>query len=181
MDNDILQEFLAESREMLSQAQADLLGLENDPENAEILGSIFRAFHTLKGGAGFLDAQNLVDWCHGLEDLLDKARHGEIPGTSQMVDVILRGTDIIESMLDVLAMGEYPDAGPAELMDMVRALANGTPGAVAKSAVEPAEAKEPQSASENSLWVSRRPTEQGTEGVYVEQRGAAPAGAAANG
>ena len=181
MDNDILQEFLAESREMLSQAQADLLGLENDPENAEILGSIFRAFHTLKGGAGFLDAQNLVDWCHGLEDLLDKARHGEIPVTSQMVDVILRGTDIIESMLDVLAMGEYPDAGPAELRNMVRALANGTPGAVAKSAVEPAEAKEPQSASENSLWVSRRPTEQGTEGVYVEQRGAAPAGAAATG
>ena len=177
MDDDILQEFLAESREMLSQAQADLLGLENDPGNAEILGSIFRAFHTLKGGAGFLDAQSLVDWCHGLEDLLDKARHGAIPVTSQMVDVILRGTDIIESMLDVMAMGEYPEPGPAELKAIVHALANGEGCVAAPSAKDAADTVEAQPTAENSLWVSRRSTQEGTEGVYVEQRGAAPASA----
>ncbi len=171
MDNDILQEFLAESREMLSQAQADLLGLENDPGNAEILGSIFRAFHTLKGGAGFLDAQSLVDWCHGLEDLLDKARHGEVPVTSRMVDVILRGTDVIGSMLDVMAMGEYPEPGPADLKAVIHALADGEEGEdAAPPAPEP-----PAGRPEDSLWVSRRPTAQGAEGVYVEQRGAAAA------
>ena len=72
MDMEILQDYLPEARELLEKAQEDTLRLEADPGNDEILASVFRAFHTLKGGAGFLDADHLVDWTHHLEDLLNQ-------------------------------------------------------------------------------------------------------------
>ena len=109
MDNDILQEFLAESRELLAEAQQQLLRLEANPTDAATLGAISRAFHTLKGGAGFLEAQNMVDWCHHLEDLLDKLRSHQLSADSGMIDAILRASDVIERMLDEMA--EVPNTG----------------------------------------------------------------------
>ncbi|WP_298290815.1 chemotaxis protein CheA [Thiomonas sp.] len=125
MDNDILQEFLAESRELLSSAQEQLLKLEAAPTDANTLGAIFRAFHTLKGGAGFLEAQNMVDWCHHLEDLLDKLRSGRLRADPGMIDAILQGTDVISAMLDDMAKGENPAAGPQELGARIQAYARG--------------------------------------------------------
>ena len=125
MDNDILQEFLAESRELLTDAQAQLLRLEAAPEDATVLGAIFRAFHTLKGGAGFLEAQSMVDWCHHLEDLLDKLRSHKLRADSGMIDAILRSTDVIEHMLGEMAHGENPTPGPVDLGALVQAYARG--------------------------------------------------------
>ena len=83
MDLDILQDYLVESRELLQKAQQDVLRLEADPGDEEAVAAIFRAFHTIKGGAGFLDANNVVAWAHDLEELLDKLRsrrlHDELP------------------------------------------------------------------------------------------------------
>ncbi|HEY3704070.1 MAG TPA: Hpt domain-containing protein [Terracidiphilus sp.] len=72
MDLEILHDYLIESKELLEKAQEDALRLEEEPNDDEALASIFRAFHTIKGGAAFLEAEHLVDWAHNLEGLLDK-------------------------------------------------------------------------------------------------------------
>lgn len=148
MDNDILQEFLAESRELLTDAQAQLLRLEAAPEDVSVLGAIFRAFHTLKGGAGFLEAQNMVDWCHHLEDLLDKLRSHKLRADSGMIDAILRSTDVIEHMLGEMARGENPTPGPADLGALVQAYARGEqPVVQAAPAARPGPAPDAETAS----------------------------------
>lgn len=169
MDNDTLQEFLAESRELLSQAQDHLLRLESAPDDPDVLGAIFRAFHTLKGGAGFLEAQHMVDWCHHLEDLLDKMRAGKLRATAPMIDAILRATDVIAAMLDDIARGENPPPGPAELGALIQAYARGE---------TPPEAQQPAPApATEGLWASQAERAPGQTGVYVERRSAAPAAA----
>ena len=79
MDLEIFQDFLVESRELLEKAQEHTLRLEAAPDDDQALASIFRAFHTIKGGAFFLEATNLVDWVHILENLLDKLRSHTLP------------------------------------------------------------------------------------------------------
>ena len=174
MDNDILQEFLAESRELLADAQSQLLRLEATPEDAAVLGAIFRAFHTLKGGAGFLEAQHMVDWCHHLEDLLDKLRSHKLSADSGMIDAILRSTDVIERMLGEMAQGGDPTPGPTDLGALIQAYARGErPAAAAPSAASPS--ADPAAGS----WVQLRADAQGQPGVYVEKKAAAAAAPAA--
>lgn len=124
MDLEILQDYLTESRELLQTAQRDILLLEADPGNSEVLASIFRACHTIKGGAGFLDATHLVSWAHDLEDLLDKLRSQHLPVTSARIDAILSGLDVVDSMFQTLASEQQPGPGPAELGRTIRALAD---------------------------------------------------------
>ena len=174
MDNDILQEFLAESRELLADAQSQLLRLEATPEDAAVLGAIFRAFHTLKGGAGFLEAQHMVDWCHHLEDLLDKLRSHKLSADSGMIDAILRSTDVIERMLGEMAQGGDPTPGPTDLGALIQAYARGErPAAAAPSAASPS--ADPAAGS----WVQLRADAQGQPGVYVEKKNAVPSAPAA--
>ncbi|WP_449371259.1 chemotaxis protein CheA [Thiomonas sp.] len=187
MDNDILQEFLAESRELLSQAQDQLLQLESRPDDAGLLAAIFRAFHTLKGGAGFLEAQNMVDWCHHLEDLFDKMRAGKLRATAPMIDAILRATDVITAMLDDMAHGENPGPGPADLGQDIQAFAAGevpvsaagevpvsAAGEVPVSATgEKPEAtiKAPQSEpAPEGIWVTQAQRDGGGTGLFAERR-----------
>ncbi|CUA96638.1 chemotaxis protein CheA [Thiomonas bhubaneswarensis] len=182
MDNDILLEFLAESRELLSQAQDQLLRLESQPDSPEILGAIFRAFHTLKGGAGFLEAQNMVDWCHHLEDLFDKMRSGKLRATAPMIDAILRATDVITAMLDDMARGENPPPGPTDLGQTIQAFARGeTPPPMAAPA-EPTPSPQAQgsapSAATQGLWVTQAERDGGGTGLYAERRAPASAEAA---
>ena len=172
MDNDILQEFLAESRELLVDAQGQLLRLETSPDDANVLGAIFRAFHTLKGGAGFLEAQSMVDWCHHLEDLLDKLRDHKLQADSGMIDAILRSTDVIERMLGEMGQGEIPTAGPADLGELVQAYARGEQPAgadVVPPPSEPSSAVEP-SATQEQTWAETRVQESGLSGIYVEKK-----------
>ncbi len=115
MDVEILQDYLVEARELLEKAQEDTLRLEGDPGNDEILASVFRAFHTIKGGASFLMAGHLVDWAHNLESLLDKLRSRALPVTTDRVDAILRGLDVVDGMLGKLAQDKEPQPGPADL------------------------------------------------------------------
>lgn len=184
MDNDILQEFLAESRELLAQAQDQLLRLESQPDDPDVLSAIFRAFHTLKGGAGFLEAQHMVDWCHHLEDLFDKMRSGKLRATAPMVDAILRATDVITSMLDDMARGENPPAGPADLGRDIQAFARGDnpvpeaptpPAAVVRpSPAAPTPAPLAQASAARGLWITQEERDNGAMGAYAERR-AAPA------
>jgi two-component system chemotaxis sensor kinase CheA len=124
MDVEILRDYLVESRELLQKAQEDTLRLEAKPDDAEALGSIFRAFHTVKGGAGFLEADNLVNWAHDLEDMLDKLRSHTLAVTPERIDAILNGIDVIEAMFKELALEQPPAPGPAELSRKIKILAS---------------------------------------------------------
>ncbi len=183
MDNDILQEFLAESRELLATAQDQLLRLEAEPDDPEVLGAIFRAFHTLKGGAGFLEAQNMVDWCHHLEDLFDKMRSGKLRANTAMIDAILRSADVIGGMLDEMAHGENPQPGPAELGAAIQAYARGeAPGAIDPPPTTPVPDPAPAGPepAADGLWVTQEKRHDGELGTYAERRTAPPVPSAAD-
>src|ERR1700760_2552111 len=122
MDVEFLQDYLTESKELVQKAQEDTLRLEADPGDTETLASIFRAFHTIKGGAGFLEANHLVEWAHDLENLLDKLRSHTLPITSARIDAILKGIDVIERMFRDLADERQPDVGPDDLSQTIRVL-----------------------------------------------------------
>ena len=138
MDIDILQDYLPEARELLDKAQVELLLLEKDPGNDPMIASVFRAFHTLKGGAGFLDAEPLVRWTHHLEDLLDKARSHAIQVTPGMIDILFQAIDVIHRMLNELASGNPPSPGPEDLGESICAMADGKP--VEPASAQPSEA-----------------------------------------
>jgi two-component system chemotaxis sensor kinase CheA len=98
MDEDILQDFLVEAGEILELLQEQLVELENNPDDANLLNAIFRGFHTVKGGAGFLSLTELVDACHGAENVFDILRTGKRRVTSELMDVILQALDAINAM-----------------------------------------------------------------------------------
>lgn len=129
MELEFLQDYLTEARELLQKAQEESLRLEADPGDGEALASIFRAFHTIKGGAGFLEATHLVNWAHGLENLLDKLRSHVLPVTSDRIDAILAGIDVLNTMFQDLAQEQEPGPGPVDLGRRIQLLAapdNGT-------------------------------------------------------
>ena len=124
MDMDILPDYLVEAREMLEKAQEGTLLLEVEPGNGEALASVFRAVHTIKGGASFLEVGHLVGWAHDLESLLDKLRSGKLAVTSVRIDAILKGLDVMGQMLRDLGQNKIPPAGPAELGSLIQKLSN---------------------------------------------------------
>ncbi|WP_333607825.1 chemotaxis protein CheA, partial [Arsukibacterium sp.] len=98
MDEDILQDFLVEAGEILELLQEQLVELENNPDDANLLNAIFRGFHTVKGGAGFLSLAELVDACHGAENVFDILRTGKRRVTPELMDVILQSLDAVNAM-----------------------------------------------------------------------------------
>ncbi|PSW35344.1 chemotaxis protein CheA [Photobacterium phosphoreum] len=98
LDEDILQDFLIEAGEILELLSEQLVELERRPDDGELLNAIFRGFHTVKGGAGFLSLGELVDACHGAENVFDLLRTGKRKVTSELMDVILEALDCINVM-----------------------------------------------------------------------------------
>ncbi len=95
-DAELLQEFHGESQELLQHIEQGVLVLEENPADADTINSIFRAFHTLKGGAGLLHLDALRDMAHDLESLLDAARRSELSITSEIINLILAGGDTLK-------------------------------------------------------------------------------------
>ena len=98
LDEDILQDFLIEAGEILELLSEQLVELEQRPDDSELLNAIFRGFHTVKGGAGFLSLTELVEACHGAENVFDLLRTGKRTVTSELMDVILEALDCINVM-----------------------------------------------------------------------------------
>lgn len=116
MDEDILQDFLVEAGEILELLQEQLVELENNPDDANLLNAIFRGFHTVKGGAGFLSLTELVDACHGAENVFDILRTGKRRVTPELMDVILQSLDSINAMfVEVQNRQPLTPASPAVL------------------------------------------------------------------
>ncbi|OCX69830.1 chemotaxis protein CheA [Acidithiobacillus thiooxidans] len=188
MDKEILQDFLPEATELLENAQTEALSLENHPDDTQAIAALFRAFHTLKGGAGFLEAVQMVEWCHHLEDLLDKVRSGKLRFNSQMSDVVLQGLDVIQGMLEELRQGEYPSAGPADLGKTIQAMASGSYYSAADETQAEQYHAHPTTQPQNStsgevradpdpgadcdaaiLYVEQKPQKDGTPGIFLQQ------------
>ena len=107
---EILDEFLQEAEEILENLDQELIELENDPSNKELLNQIFRGMHTLKGGAGFLGLESIIELAHIIESIFDKLRNGEMELDSNKMDLILEGIDIIKNAIETLkAENEIPD------------------------------------------------------------------------
>lgn len=122
VDEDILQDFLVEAAEILEQLSEQLVELENNPEDADLLNAIFRGFHTVKGGAGFLAMTALVDACHGAENVFDILRKGQRQVTSELMDVILQSLDCINLMFSQIQNREEPEPASQALLDTLHKL-----------------------------------------------------------
>jgi len=119
-DEEILQDFLVEAGEILEQLSEQLVELESRPDDADLLNAIFRGFHTVKGGAGFLQLNELVECCHIAENVFDILRKGERRVDAELMDVVLEALDSVNSMF-----GEVRDRSPitAATPELLAALA----------------------------------------------------------
>ncbi len=98
-DADLMREFVAESTDLIQKAEEALLTLENDPEDTEAVGRVFRAFHTVKGTAGFLDLTLIAELGHHAETLLSRVRDGEIRYSGGYADLSLQALDAIKGLV----------------------------------------------------------------------------------
>ena len=122
VDEEILADFLVEAGEILEQLQGQLVQLENNPQDADLLNAIFRGYHTVKGGAGFLSLDELVDICHGAENVFDVMRNGQRALTPELMDVILQATDEVVQMFELVKAGVPLVAVEKSLIDTLTRL-----------------------------------------------------------
>ena len=122
VDEDILQDFLVEASEILELLSEQLVDLEKRPDDRELLNAIFRGFHTVKGGAGFLSLTELVDACHGAENVFDTLRNGQRKVSSELMDVILQALDTINEMFSRVQNRESLEPASPELLDALHHL-----------------------------------------------------------
>ena len=135
-DEEILQDFLVEAGEILELLSEQLVELESRPDDMNLLNAIFRGFHTVKGGAGFLQLNELVECCHIAENVFDILRKGERRVDSALMDVVLEALDAVNSMFgQVRERTELTPATP-ELLAALARLAEPA-GADEVAAVEP--------------------------------------------
>ena len=99
---EILQDFLVESFELVEKLDEDLVELESNPEDLELLNGIFRVAHTVKGASSFLNFDTLTHLTHHMEDVLNKARHGDLVITPDIMDVILESIDLMKALLETI-------------------------------------------------------------------------------
>lgn len=121
---DLLQDFLIEANDLLSSVDNKLVDLERTPQDHGLLNDIFRGFHTIKGGAGFLNATELVTLCHLTENLFDRLRNAELMVTREIMDAIMDATASVRQMFGSLEHGQQPGrASEALLATLKQAIA----------------------------------------------------------
>ncbi|NID16849.1 chemotaxis protein CheA [Luteibacter yeojuensis] len=117
LDNELLNVFLIEARELLESLGEQLVDLESSPGDVDLLNAVFRAFHTVKGGAGFLGLNPMVELCHRAEDLLNEARNGAVVLNAGFMDALLESLDLLNDMMRAADGGVPIDAAPRSLLD----------------------------------------------------------------
>ncbi|MCE7613933.1 Hpt domain-containing protein, partial [Vibrio fluvialis] len=117
LDEDILQDFLVEAGEILELLSEQLVELENNPEDRDLLNAIFRGFHTVKGGAGFLSLTELVETCHGAENVFDILRNGQRSVSPSLMDTMLRALDTVNEQFRAVQDHEPLEPADPQLLD----------------------------------------------------------------
>ena len=155
-DEEILQDFLVEAGEILEQLSEQLVELESRPDDMDLLNAIFRGFHTVKGGAGFLQLNALVECCHIAENVFDILRKGERRVSSELMDVVLQALDTVNAIFDQVREQSEPTPATPELLAALARLAEPEGAAPAEpvqappAAVPPAEPAVPPDAPAQS-------------------------------
>ena len=146
LNDEILQDFLIEASEILEQLGEQLVDLEHSPEDAELLNSIFRGFHTVKGGAGFLNLSALVALCHQAEDVFNVLRQGERKVTPRLMDAVLQALDEVNEMMQQVRAGQEPRPADPALLQRLESFTGqeGDPGETASADNPEAMAPQPQ-------------------------------------
>jgi two-component system chemotaxis sensor kinase CheA len=124
-DPDLLGEFITESRDLVASAEAALLKLETDPENAEAINTVFRAFHTIKGTSAFLGLDHISELAHGAESFLTRIRDKEIRFTGGYADLAFRSVDMLKDLTQIVqsALSGGPMIAPDGFDDLLALLA----------------------------------------------------------
>ncbi|MCW8955499.1 MAG: Hpt domain-containing protein, partial [Gammaproteobacteria bacterium] len=138
LDDEILQDFLVEASEILDLLSEQLVELEQSPQDNDLLNAVFRGFHTVKGGAGFLAIEPMVDTCHVCEDVFNVLRQGERTVSAALMDAVLQGLDCVQTMFAEIKSGADPTPANPELLITLKQFA--VPGS---DDVEPIDVAEP--------------------------------------
>ncbi|PKH55696.1 chemotaxis protein CheA [Shewanella sp. Choline-02u-19] len=125
VDEEILQDFLIEAGEILELLQEQLVTLENNPDDTDLLNAIFRGFHTVKGGAGFLSLTPMVDVCHEAENTFDLLRTGKRQVSANLMDVILQAVDAINTMFAETQADQPQSPADPNLLAQLKTLSAG--------------------------------------------------------
>ncbi|WP_145477745.1 chemotaxis protein CheA [Stenotrophomonas rhizophila] len=129
--DDIAADFILEAQEILDRLGEQLVSLEQSPQDSDQLNAVFRGFHTLKGGAGFLGIQAMVELCHAAEETLGMARSGQAVLQAHHFDAAQQSLDYLQSMLDSVAAGTEPGYAPPALIAQFDVNGPAVPAAVA--------------------------------------------------
>ncbi|HWA47128.1 MAG TPA: chemotaxis protein CheA, partial [Dongiaceae bacterium] len=146
--DDLLSEFLTETSENLSVLDVELVKLEQNPNDMELLGNIFRLVHTVKGTCGFLGLPRLESVAHAGENILGKLRDGELVATPDAISAVLECLDRIRNIMgDLEATGSEPAGEDSELIQKLNAIAEGAAAPAAKPAAPAKPAAAPVAAA----------------------------------
>ncbi|MEN4952600.1 chemotaxis protein CheA [Stenotrophomonas sp. TWI819] len=135
--DDIAADFILEAQEILDRLGEQLVSLEQAPQDSDQLNAVFRGFHTLKGGAGFLGIQAMVELCHAAEETLGMARSGQATLQAHHFDAAQQSLDYLQSMLDSVSAGTEPGYAPPELIAQFDVNGPATPAAATSAAAGP--------------------------------------------
>lgn len=163
-DDEILQDFLVEAGEILEELNEQLVDLENSPDDYELLNTVFRGFHTIKGGAGFLGIDALVTVCHRAEDVFNVLRQGQRTVDAVLMDAVLQVLDEVNAMFTMVQDGEEPPPADQTLIDTLEKLAK--PEAEDE---EEQEEVEPEAETVEPEPVATEPTASGSDDITEDE------------
>jgi two-component system chemotaxis sensor kinase CheA len=152
--DDMLKDFVVEALELATNVEEHLLSLERNPGDLNTLNAVFRSFHTIKGGAGFMNLPAMVSACHLTENLFDALRTGQVPVTPIAIEAALQASGFVADQLTELSNGAQPDslsAMPAALEDILNSAIAGNDAAPAEVAAVSAAASIETVASTDGL------------------------------
>ncbi len=141
-NEELLKDFFVEADSQVELLESNILVLENDPSNADAIDELFRAAHTLKGGAGTVQMTELAEFTHLVEDSLDVIREGKFKVNEDTVDTLLSATDVIKEMLRERQEGRVFQEDVSSLADRLRSIVSGQEiGSVKASSQSSAQAR----------------------------------------
>ncbi|WP_233840699.1 chemotaxis protein CheA [Dyella sp. 2HG41-7] len=149
LDSELRDDFLVEAGELVQRLGEQLVELEASPHDRELLNAVFRVFHTVKGGAGFLGIDPMVQLCHCAEELLNDARNAKLVLNSAHMDALLESLDLLNVMMAALTSGDAMAQPPASLLARLQPVADNAPAANASA--KPARSADPIEAEFEAL------------------------------
>ena len=145
---EIMEDFLIEAFELIEQIDHDLVELEANPEDLELLNRIFRVAHTVKGSSSFLNFDVLTELTHHMEDVLNKARKGELKITPDIMDVVLESVDMMKGLLESIRDNGSDSAAGIDIKNICVRLTQISEGEAPSAAAEAPAAPAPEPVKE---------------------------------